>query len=327
MSHLLRCLRAGVVGLMGWVFAMSVMAQAYPAKPIKLIVPFTPGGGVDIYARLIQPELSRLLGQPVTIDNRTGASGMIGSDAVAKSAPDGYTLLVGNVATYAMNVGIYRKMPYDPLKDLSLVFQTVMLPYVLVVNPNLPVQSVPELLAYTRAHPGKVSYSSSGSGSAQHMAAELFKSRSGADLTHVPYKGVGAMVTDLIAGHVQVAFADLASLLPHIKSGKLKLLAVTSPRRLTEFPDTPTVEEAAQLPGFEISGWQGIAGPAGLPPGIVKRLNEVMNQIQASPAMRDKFRESGLIPVGGSPEDFHRYVQAEITKWSKVAKDIGAVID
>ena len=327
MSHLLRCLRAGVVGLMGWVFAMSVMAQAYPAKPIKLIVPFTPGGGVDIYARLIQPELSRLLGQPVTIDNRTGASGMIGSDAVAKSAPDGYTLLVGNVATYAMNVGIYRKMPYDPLKDLSLVFQTVMLPYVLVVNPNLPVQSVPELLAYTRAHPGKVSYSSSGSGSAQHMAAELFKSRSGADLTHVPYKGVGAMVTDLIAGHVQVAFADLASLLPHIKSGKLKLLAVTSPRRLTEFPDTPTVEEAAQLPGFEISGWQGIAGPAGLPPAIVKRLNEVMNQIQASPAMRDKFRESGLIPVGGSPEDFHRYVQAEITKWSKVAKDIGAVID
>ena len=327
MSHLLRCLRAGVVGLMGWVFAMSVMAQAYPAKPIKLIVPFTPGGGVDIYARLIQPELSRLLGQPVTIDNRTGASGMIGSDAVAKSAPDGYTLLVGNVATYAMNVGIYRKMPYDPLKDLSLVFQTVMLPYVLVVNPNLPVQSVPELLAYTRAHPGKVSYSSSGSGSAQHMAAELFKSRSGADLTHVPYKGVGAMVTDLIAGHVQVAFADLASLLPHIKSGKLKLLAVTSPRRLTEFPDTPTVEEAAQLPGFEISGWQGIAGPAGLPPAIVKRLNEVMNQIQASPAMRDKFRESGLIPVGGSPEDFHRYVQAEITKWSKVAKDIGAVVD
>jgi tripartite-type tricarboxylate transporter receptor subunit TctC len=218
-------------------------------------------------------------------------------------------------------------MPYDPLKDLSLVFQTVMLPYVLVVNPNLPVQSVPELLAYTRTHPGKVSYSSSGSGSAQHMAAELFKSRSGADLTHVPYKGVGAMVTDLIAGHVQVAFADLASLLPHIKAGKLKLLAVTSPRRLTEFPDTPTVEEAAQLPGFEISGWQGIAGPAGLPPAIVKRLNEAMNQIQASPAMRDKFRESGLIPVGGSPEDFQRYVQAEITKWSKVAKDIGAVVD
>lgn len=327
MSHLLRHLRAGVIGLLGSVFAIGVMAQAYPVKPIKLIVPFTAGGGVDLYARLIQPELSRVLGQPITIENRTGASGMIGSDAVAKSAPDGYTLLVGNVATYAMNVGIYRKMPYDPLKDLSLVFQSVMLPYVLVVTPNLPVQSVPELLAYTRAHPGKVSYSSSGSGSAQHMAAELFKSRSGADLTHVPYKGVGAMVTDLIAGHVQVAFADMASLLPHIKAGKLKLLAVTSPRRLAEFPDTPTVEEAAQLPGFEISGWQGIAGPAGLPPGIVKRLNEAMNQIQASPAMRDKFRESGLIPVGGSPEDFQRYVQAEITKWSKVAKDIGAVVD
>lgn len=327
MSHLLRHLRAGVIGLLGSVFAIGVMAQAYPVKPIKLIVPFTAGGGVDLYARLIQPELSRVLGQPITIENRTGASGMIGSDAVAKSAPDGYTLLVGNVATYAMNVGIYRKMPYDPLKDLSLVFQSVMLPYVLVVTPNLPVQSVPELLAYTRAHPGKVSYSSSGSGSAQHMAAELFKSRSGADLTHVPYKGVGAMVTDLIAGHVQVAFADMASLLPHIKAGKLKLLAVTSPRRLAEFPDTPTVEEAAQLPGFEISGWQGIAGPAGLPPGIVKRLNEAMNQIQASPAMRDKFRESGLIPVGGNPEDFQRYVQAEITKWSKVAKDIGAVVD
>jgi tripartite-type tricarboxylate transporter receptor subunit TctC len=325
MTFLVRLLRGWVVGLAGCVLALQVMAQAYPSKPIKLIVPFPPGGGVDLYARLIQSELSRLLGQPVTIDNRTGASGMIGSDAVAKATPDGYTLLVGNVATYAMNVATHRKMPYDPLKDLSLVIQTVMLPYVLVVNPNLPVHSVTELLAYTRSHPGQVSYSSSGSGSAQHMAAELFKSRSGADLTHVPYKGVGAMVSDLIAGHVQVAFADMASMLPHIKAGKLRLLAVTSPRRIADFPETPTVEEAAQLSGFEISGWQGIAGPSGLPQPMVKRLNDVFNQIQSSPAMREKFKDAGLVPVGGTPEEFQRYMQSEITKWSKVAKDIGAV--
>lgn len=303
------------------------MAQGYPAKPVKLVVPFPPGGAVDLYARTIQPELAKALGQPVIVDNRIGASGMIGAEAVAKAPPDGYTLLVGNIAVYAMNSATYRKMAYDPLKDFTPVVQTVLVPYVLVVNPSLPVRTVPELLAYAKTNPGKLSYGSSGAGSAQHLAAELFRSRTGAEMTHVPYKGVGALVTDLIAGHINVAFADQASMMPHVKAGKLRLVATAGTHRIPELPDVPTVTEAAKLPGFEISGWQGIAGPAGLPPAIVKRLNEAFNQVQAEPSVKQSFAAAGLTPVGGTPEEFTRYVQRELTRWTKLAKDVGAVAD
>lgn len=312
---------------MGLACLTPAWADSYPSKPIKLIVPFPPGGAVDLYARTIQPELSKALGQPVVIDNKTGASGIIGADAVAKAPADGYTLLVGNVAVYAMNAATYRKLPYDPVKDFTPIVQTVGVPYVLVVNPALPIKSVSELLGYAKANPGKLSYGSSGSGSAQQLAAELFKSRTGADMTHVPYKGVGALVTDLIAGHIQVAFADQASMMPHIKAGKLRLVATTGPRRSPELPDVPTVSEAANLQGFEISGWQGIAGPAGLPPAIAKRLNEAFNQVQGLPTVTQNLTAAGLTTIGGSPETFSRYVQAEIQRWTKLAKDVGAVAD
>lgn len=305
----------------------SVWADTYPSKPIRLVVPFPPGGAVDLYARTVQPELSKLLGQPIVVDNKAGASGMIGADTVAKAAPDGYTLLVGNIAVYAMNAATYRKMPYDPVKDLSPIVQTVRVPYVLVVNPTLPVRTVPELLTYGKANPSKLSYGSSGSGSAQHLAAELFKSRTGADLTHVPYKGVGSLVTDLIAGHIQLAFADQASMMPHVKAGKLRLLATTGPRRSADLPEVPTLAEAANLPGFEIFGWQGLAGPAALPPEIVKRLNEAVNQVQAMPSVSQNLAAAGLTRIGGSPDDFSRYVQAEIVRWTKLAKDVGAVAE
>ena len=326
MNPMIRMVRACLLGAAA-LAAVPLLAQDYPSKPIKLVVPFPPGGAVDLYARTIQPELSKALGQPVIIDNRTGASGMIGADLVAKAPADGYTLLVGNVAVYAMNVATYPKMSYHPQKDLTPVVQTVMVPYVLVVNPALPVRTVPELLAYAKANPGKLSYGSSGNGSAQHLAAELFKSRTGAQMTHVPYKGVGALVTDLIAGHIGVAFADQASMMPHVKAGKLRLVATAGARRIAELPDVPTVAEAGKLPGFEISGWQGISGPAGLPPAIVQRLNAAFNQVQALPSVSDSFAAAGLTNVGGTPDDFARYVDGEIGKWTKVAKDVGAVAE
>lgn len=305
----------------------TASAQAYPTRPVRLIVPFPPGGAVDAYARAVQPALAENLGQPIVIENKAGASGMIGAELVAKAPPDGYTLLVGNVATLAMNAGIYTRMPYDPVKDLTPVMQTVMVNYVLVVSPGVPVRTVAELVAYAKASPGKLSYGSSGSGSAQHMAAELFKAQTGVNITHVPYKGTGALVGDLVAGHIQVAFADQASMMPQVKAGKLRALGVGGARRSPEYPDIPTVAEAGNLPGYEAVAWQGMAAPAGTPPPIVRRLNEAFQKVQADPEVRKRLAAAGLTPVGGSPDDFGKYIRSEIAKWSKVAKDIGATID
>ena len=307
--------------------ATTALAQPYPTKPIRLIVPFPPGGAVDVYARTVQAALAENLGQTIVIENKTGASGMIGADSVAKAAPDGYTVLVGNVATLAMNVGIYKKMSYSPVTDLAPVMQTVMVNYALVVHPSVPPKNVAELVAYAKANPGKLSYGSSGSGSAQHMAAELFKAQTGADITHVPYKGTGALVGDLIAGHVSMAIADQASMMPQVKAGKLRALAVGGLKRSPDYPDIPTIAEAGNLPGFEAVAWQGIAVPVATPPAIVHRLNEAFTKAHAAPGMKEKLIAAGLTPVGGTPEEFGRYIRSEIAKWSKVAKDIGATVD
>lgn len=314
-----RALLAGVA-----VLAVSpVFADNYPSRPVRLVVPFPPGGAVDLYARHVQPELQKRLGQPVIIDNRTGASGMIGAENVAKSAPDGYTLLLGNIAVLAMNSATLPKVPYDPLKDFTPVMQTVMVPYVLVVNPSTPIKTVADLVAQAKTAPGQLTYGSSGAGSAQHMAAELFKSRTGAEMTHVPYKGVGALVTDLIAGHVQVAFADQASMMPHVKAGKLRLIAVARATRVPSLPDVPTIAEAANLPGFEITGWQGVAAPAGTPDSVVRTLNTAFNEVQALPAIKEAMEAAGLTLVGGKPEDLRQHMQKEMDLWSKVARDTG----
>jgi tripartite-type tricarboxylate transporter receptor subunit TctC len=326
MRHLVQRLHVLVACLILAV-ATTAIAQPFPTKPVRLIVPFPPGGAVDVYARTIQPALAESLGQPVVIENKTGASGMIGTEAVAKSAPDGYTLVVGNIATFAMNVGIYKSMPYDPVKDLTPIMHTVKVNYVLVVYPEVPVRTVAELVAYAKANPGKLSYGSSGSGSAQHMAAELFKAQTGINLTHVPYKGTGALVGDLIAGHLQLAFADQASMMPQVKAGKLRALGVGGLNRSPEYPDIPTIAESGNLPGYEAVAWQGIAGPAGLPPAIVKRLNEAFLKAHESPGMKEKLAAAGLVSVGGTPDEFGRYIRSEIAKWSKVAKDIGATVD
>jgi tripartite-type tricarboxylate transporter receptor subunit TctC len=299
------------------------LAQVYPTKPIRLVVPFPPGGAVDFYARVVQQPLGELLGQPVVIDNKVGASGMIGADIVAKAAPDGYTLLLGNIASLAINVGIYPTMTYAPAKDFTPIIRTVDVNYALVVHPSLPVRTVPELIAYAKANPGTLSYGSAGSGSLPHLGTELFKAQTGTTIVHVPYKGGGPMVTDLLGGTVQMVIADQANLMPHVATGRLRALAVATPRRSPNAPDLPTIAETG-VTGFEATAWQGLVGPAGLPPDVVKRLNDAFNKVMAMPAIRDKLIAGGLDPVGGTPEQFGRFINTEITKWTKIAKDVGA---
>ena len=322
MNALARIVRSAVA-VAALVAAAHAAAQAWPTKPIRLVVPFPPGGAVDFYARVVQQPLSEVLGQTVVIDNKAGASGMVGAEAVAKSPPDGYTLLLGNIASLAINVGIYPKMPYDPLKDFTPIVRTVDVNYVLVVHPSVPVKSVPELIAYAKANPGKLSYGSAGSGSLPHLGTELFKAQTGTDMVHVPYKGGGPMVTDLLGGSVQVVIGDQANLMPHVQSGKLRALAVATSKRSPNAPDLPTIAETG-LAGFDATAWQGLVGPAGMPPDVVKRLNEAFNKVMAMPAVREKLVGGGLDPVGGTPEQFGRFIASEIAKWTKIAKDVGA---
>jgi tripartite-type tricarboxylate transporter receptor subunit TctC len=301
-------------------------AQSYPSKPIRLVVPFPPGGAVDFYARVVQGPLSEAFGQPLVIENRTGASGMIGADNVAKSPPDGYSLLLGNIASLAINVGLYKKMPYDPVKDFTPIMRTIDVNYVLVVHPSVPVHTVGELIAYAKAHPGKLAYGSAGSGSLPHLATELFKSLTGIDMVHVPYKGGGPMVIDLLGGTVQVVIADQANLMPQVRSGKLRALAVASPRRSPDEPDLPTIAESG-VPGFQAVAWNGLVAPAGLPPAIVTRVHDAFARVMAMPDVRARLLKGGLDPIGDSPEEFGRFIPAEIAKWSKIAKEVGAHVE
>jgi tripartite-type tricarboxylate transporter receptor subunit TctC len=315
-----------VVATVAMLFSAALHAQPYPSKPIRLVVPFPPGGAVDFYARVVQQPLSEALGQPVVIDNRAGASGMVGADYVAKSPPDGYTLLLGNIASLAINTGIYAKMAYDPARDFTPIMHTIDVNYALVVHPSVPAQNVAELVAYAKANPGKLAYGSAGSGSLPHLASELFKASTGIDMVHVPYKGGGPMVTDLLGGTVQVVIADQANLMQHVKSGKLRALAVASPRRSPNYPELPTIAESG-VPGFQAVAWNGLVGPAGLPPEIVKRLHDAFANTMALSAVREKLVAGGLDPVGDSPDEFARFNRAEIAKWSKIAQDVGARAD
>jgi len=312
-----------VIAVLALVAATHAFAQGYPTRPIRVVVPFPPGGAVDFYARVVQPPLSELLGQPVVVENKAGASGMVGAESVAKSPPDGYTLLLGNIASLAINVGIYPKMAYDPLKDFTPIIRTVDVNYVLVVHPSLPVKTVAELVAYAKANPGKLSYGSAGSGSLPHLGTELFKAQTGTDMVHVPYKGGGPMVTDLLGGSVQLVIADQANLMPHVQAGKLRALAVATPKRSPIAPGLPTIAETG-LAGYDATAWQGLVGPAGMPPDVVRRLNEAFNKVMDMPAVREKLVGGGLEPVGGTPEQFGRFIASEISKWTKIAKDVGA---
>src|SRR5687767_707355 len=290
--------------------ALSAFAQTYPSKPVRLIVPFPPGGAVDYYARAVQNRLAETLGQPILIENRAGAGGMVGAELVAKSPPDGHTLLIGNIASLAMNVGVYPKMPYDPAKDFTPIIRTVAVNYVMAVHSSVPARSVAEFIAYAKANPGKLSYGSAGSGSAPHLATELFKQRTGIDVLHVPFKGGGPMVTDLLGGQIEMVIADQANLMPHVKAGRLRALAVGTLERSSVHPELPTIAEAG-FPGFEARAWQGIVGPAGMAPDIVKRLNAAFIRAMAAPEVRQRLLEGGLDPIVGTPEAFGEFIRAE----------------
>ncbi len=322
-TRVIRGVIRSAVGAALFAAAVHAGAQAWPTKPIRLVVPFPPGGAVDFYARVVQQPLSEALGQTVVIENKAGASGMVGAELVAKSPPDGYTLLLGNIASLAINVGIYPKMPYDPVKDFTPIVRTVDVNYVLIVHPSVPAKTVSELVAYAKANPGKLSYGSAGSGSLPHLGTELFKAQTGTDIVHVPYKGGGPMVTDLLGGSVQMVIADQANLMPHVQSGKLRALAVATPKRSPNAPELPTIAESG-LPGYDATAWQGLVGPPGLPPDVVARLNAAFNKVMAIPAVREKLVGGGLEPVGGTPEEFGRFIASEIAKWTKIAKDVGA---
>ena len=307
--------------------AMDAGAQAtYPNHPIRLVVPFPAAGTTDILARAVAQRLSDAWGQQVVVDNRPGAGGNIGSELVAKAAPDGYTLLMGTVGTHAINPSLYSHMPYDHVKDFAPVILVAGVPNVLVVNPSLPVNSVQELIAYARANPGKLNFASSGSGTSIHLSGELFKVMTGVQMTHVPYKGSAPALTDLMGGQVQLMFDNLPSSLAFIKANKLRALAVTSATRAAALPDVPTMQEAG-VPGFEASSWFGVLAPAGTPHDIVTKLNGAIAAWLASPDAKEKLATQGAIAAGGTPDAFVKHIADESAKWAKVVKASGAHVD
>ena len=306
--------------------ATCAAAQTYPTKPIRLVVPFPPAGTTDILAREVGQRLSEVLGQPVVIDNRPGAAGNIGSDLVAKAAPDGYTLLMCTVSSHAINPGLYSKLPYDHIKDFAPIALVARVPNVLEVTPSLPVKTVADLIKLAKEKPGQINFASSGSGTSIHLSGELFKTMAGVDMVHVPYKGSAPALVDLVGGQVQVMFDNLPSSLQQIKAGKLRAVAVTSAQRAPALPDVPTIAESG-LPGFEATSWFGVLAPARTPPEIIKRLNAEIDKWLQSPEAKEKLLAQGALPAGGSPEEFAAYIRAETDKWAKVIKASGAKVD
>jgi tripartite-type tricarboxylate transporter receptor subunit TctC len=321
-----RVLKRAVSLLVLALIAAGAGAQTYPAKPIRLVVPFPPGGTTDILAREVGQRLSQAFGQSVVVDNRPGAGGNIGSELVARSAPDGYTLLMATVGTHAINPSLYAKMPYDHVKDFAPVVLVASVPNVLEVTPSLPVYTVADLIKLAKEKPGQINFASSGSGTSIHLSGELFKAMAGVDMTHVPYKGSAPAIADLIGGQVQVMFDNLPSSLPQIKAGKLRAIAVTSAQRAPALPEVPTIAESG-LPGFEASSWFGLVAPAGTPPAIIARINAEVNQWLQSPEAKEKLLAQGAAAAGGSPEQFAAYIRAETEKWARVVKASGAKVD
>ena len=318
-----------LIAVFALAFAPAAFAQGYPNKPVRIVVPFPAGGTTDILARAMSQKLSEALGQSFVVDNRPGAGGNIGSDHVAKSAPDGYTLLMGTVGTHAINPGLYPKMPYDHVKDFVPIVLVAGVPNVLVVNPGVPAKTVQELLALIRGKPGSINFASSGSGTSIHLSGELFKSLTGAQMTHVPYKGSAPAVTDLIGGQVQIMFDNLPSALPHIKAGKLRALAVTSSKRAPVLPDLPTIAESGvpALAPFEASSWFGLLAPAGTPRDVITRVNAEVSKALQAPDMKEKLLAQGAEAVGNSPEFFAEHIRNETAKWARVVKESGAKVE
>jgi tripartite-type tricarboxylate transporter receptor subunit TctC len=321
MTNSVRRIAAIILALLASASANPVAAQAaYPARPIRMVVPFPPGGPTDITARIIGAKLGDALGQPVVIDNKPGGHGFIGVEAVAKAPADGYTVLMASIGTIGINPVLYPKVPYDVFRDLAPVSLVVTVPIVLVTHPSVPVKTVAELVDYARKNPEKLAYASAGSGGSSHLVAEMFKSATGTQILHVPYKGSGPAVQDLVGGQVQLMFDTLLTSSAQIKAGRVRLIATATAKRLSAYPDTPTIAESG-LQGFDGSSWYCLLAPAGTPPQIVTQLSREVARVLGDAATREKIIEQGAVPVGSTPAEFAAFIRAEQEKWGRVVRD------
>lgn len=301
-------------------------AQGYPAKSIRFIVPFPPGGGNDTIARLVGQKLAAATGQQVLVDNRPGAGGAIGAEAAAKSPADGYTMFLAGVATHGINPNLRRKILYDPLKDFDAVSLIASAPLLVVVHPSLPIKSVKQLVALAKARPGQINYASNGAGGSSHLAVEMFSMMSGTKMTHIPYKGLAPALTDLLSGEVQVMFSSAVAMLPQAKAGKLRAIAMTGARRSPAIPDIPTVAEAG-VSGYETGSWYGIVVPAGTPKAAIDRLSREIIAIVRAPEITTRLNDEAVIPVGSTPAEFTAHIKNELTRWAKTIKQAGLALE
>ncbi|HSQ05438.1 MAG TPA: tripartite tricarboxylate transporter substrate binding protein [Burkholderiales bacterium] len=318
------CMKIAFAGVLA--IALPVFAQTYPSKPIRLVIPYPPGGGSDTIARPLAQKLTEHLGQQVIIDNRGGAGGNVGMEMAARSAPDGYTIVLALTAQLAVNVSLYRKLPYDPLRDYAPITLLGNGPYILVAHPSLPVKSVRELIVFAKAHPGQIAYSSSGNGSGGHLAMELLKTMTGIDLVHIPYKGGGPALVDLLAGQVQLLFSTQVAATPHIEAGRIRALAMSTARRSALLPQIPTLAEAG-VPGYDSGVWYAILAPAGTPRDIVNKLNAEIVRALILPDYRKLLMIAGIDAIGSTPDELTAFIKSEIAKYAKVVKDAKVHVD
>ena len=323
--HRRACLALAACGALAALAAPGALAQTYPAKPITMVVPFPPGGPTDMVARLLAQKLSEQMGQPVVVDNKPGANGNIGGAQVSKAPADGYTLLY-NTSSITLSPALYKRMQYDVLRDLAPVVLTAVVPLALVVNPSVPANNVQEFVAYAKANPGKLSYGSAGNGNVTHLAAYQFAQAQGIDATHVPYRGSAPADVDLVAGQIQFMTDTINSVMAFVKDKRLKLLAVTTGKRMSLFPEVPTLAETV-MPGFEAGAWQGVMVPAGTPAAVVQRLNAEINKALQSADVREKLAVQGAEPLGSTPEEYGAYVRKELARWATVVKATGVTLE
>jgi tripartite-type tricarboxylate transporter receptor subunit TctC len=327
MSRSLRALLNLVAGIAACVVATPPsFAQTWPTKPIKVVVPYNAGGTADLLARTIGQKLSEKLGQQVVVDNRPGAGGNLGADVVAKAKPDGYTLVMGTVATHAINPTLYPALPFDAQKSFAPIVLVATLPNIVVVHPSLPAKSVKELIALAKSKPDGLAFASAGNGTSQHLAASMFEKQVGVQMTHVVYKGSAPAVADLVSGQVHLMFDNIPISLEQVRAGKLRALAVTGPKRSPALPDLPTLAESG-LPGFAVTSWFGLFAPAGTPPAVIERINREVNAALADDKLRNQYLQQGIEPAGGTPQVFASFVADEIGRWAKVVRDSGAKIE
>ena len=322
----MQAIARGVVALALATFALGAAAQGYPTKPVRIINPFAPGGATDQLARLMAQKLTELWGQSVVVENRPGASGAIGLEAVAKSAPDGYTLAIATQTTHAANPALYAKLPYDPVRDFAPLTLAGSTPLALMVQPSLGVTDVAGLIAYMRANPGKLTYASGGNGTSQHLTMELLKSMTGTFIVHIPYKGAGPALADFLGGQTNVMFDNLPTAMPHVKSGKVRALAVSTAKRSALAPDLPTMAESG-LAGFDLATWFAFYTPAATPKEVTAKIAADMQRVLAQPDVKQRLLAVGVDVVGSTPDELAGFQRAELAKWAKIVKDSGAKVD